>query len=244
MFTDSLSHLNKVITRFLGDFIHLIFPNSCVICNNETPQKKILICHLCEQNLEFTKMENDSENSKTKKVFWGRIPIEQGFSLLYFSQKNYTQKLLHAVKYQNQTKLTIQMGEMIGSTLKDKATFSNLDAIIPVPIHYKKQFDRGYNQSELLCKGIDNILKVKIEKNIVFRIKNSKSQTRLNKFLRWENVQKTYKVSDEIMNINLKHIAIVDDVITTGSTIESIALEILKKNPNLKISVISLALAQ
>jgi len=243
LFTESLSHLNKVLTRFLGDIIHLIFPNSCVVCNNETPQKKILICHLCEQDLNYTKMEYEITDTKTKKLFWGRFPVEDGFSLLYFSKGNSTQKILHGIKYQNQQTFAIEMGRKIGTTLQKIEFIKNVDALIPVPIHFKKRFDRGYNQSELLSKGISEVLNIQTDTSFIKRIKNSKSQTKLNKFLRWENAQQTYRVNSKL-NPNWKHIALVDDVITTGSTIESISKEILNKYPTMKISVISLALAQ
>jgi ComF family protein len=188
-------------------------------------------------------MENTTIDQKTKKIFWGRIPIETGFSLLYFEKTNSTQKILHAIKYQNRKDLAIELGREIGKALSKIEIPLQIDALIPVPLHQRKKFDRGYNQSELLCRGLSEILNIETNNKLVLRKKNSKSQTKLNKFLRWENAQNTYEICKDINSKNWKHIAIVDDVITTGSTIESIAKEILSINPSIKISVISLALA-
>jgi competence protein ComFC len=188
-------------------------------------------------------MENSEFDSKTKKLFWGRIPVEIGYSLLYFEKGNSTQKILHNIKYENKKKLTFEMGKKIGEKLKNTNLINEIDVLIPVPIHKNKKFERGYNQSYLLSKGISSVIKIETNNQLIFRKKNSKSQTRLNKFLRWENAQNTYSISTKFINQQINHIAIIDDVITTGSTIESISQEILKTNPNIKISVISLALA-
>jgi len=243
LFNQPLLQLNQVYTKFIHYLEHLFFPDECIICENETPNKKTFICHLCEQELAYSKMEQAELDQKTKKLFWGRIPIENGFSLLYFEKGNSTQKILHSIKYQNRSLFTIDMGKRIGKAMEKNLNFNNIDVFIPVPLHQKKEFERGYNQSELLCKGLSEILKIETCNKVVFRKKNSKSQTKLNKFLRWENAQNTYEISEVINTKNWKHIAIVDDVITTGSTIESIANEIISKNPKIKISVISLALA-
>ena len=243
MFNQSLLQLNQIYSNFINYLEHLFFPDECIICENETQNKQTFICHLCEQDLAYSKMENENLDQKTKKLFWGRFPIETGFSLLYFEKGNSTQKILHSIKYQNRSLFTIDMGRRIGKTIQNNSTFKNIDVFIPVPIHQKKQFDRGYNQSELLCKGLTEILDIKTCINIIHRKTNTKSQTKLNKFLRWENAKNTYEVSSNLIKKEWKHIAIVDDVITTGSTIESIAKEILSKNPSVKISVISLALA-
>jgi competence protein ComFC len=242
LFTQSLNRIYQVFNRLLDHFWHLISPNGCIICDKELTHTSIGICHLCEQDLNYTKMENEVTDTKTKKLFWGRFRVEDGFSLLYFSKGNSTQKILHGIKYQNQQTFAIEMGRKIGTTLQKIEFIKNLDALIPVPIHSKKRFDRGYNQSELLSKGISEILNIQTDTSFIKRIKNTKSQTKLNKYLRWENAQQTYRVNSKL-NPNWKHIALVDDVITTGSTIESISKEILNKYPTMKISVISLALS-
>lgn len=243
MFTQFLNQLYQRYNKFIGEINHLLFPDECIICNRETIHKSNFICHLCEPDLEYSKMEISEFDSKTKKLFWGRIPVEIGYSLLYFQKGNSTQKILHNIKYENKKKLTFEMGKKIGEKLKNTNHINEIDVLIPVPIHKNKKFERGYNQSYLLSKGISSVTKIETNNQLIFRKKNSKSQTRLNKFLRWENAQNTYSISTKFTNQQINHIAIIDDVITTGSTIESISQEILKTNPNIKISVISLALA-
>jgi len=125
--------------------------------------------------------------------------------------------------------------------LKKSTFFTNLDALIPVPIHHKKAFIRGYNQSELLARGISSEIGIPVLKNLTVKRKNTSSQTRKSNQERWENVVSVFQSQDLSY---FKHIALVDDVITTGSTIESLANELLNSNPHLKISVISLAFAK
>jgi competence protein ComFC len=233
----------NLIINHLYDLLHLLFPNQCLICLNETIENE-KICHLCYHELEFTHFEKSKIDNKTTKLFWGRFKINLGFSLLYFEKGNNTQKILHQIKYKNDKRLTLKMGKMLGEIMQNMTELKTVDYLIPVPLHYKKKYERGYNQSLVLCEGILQVSSIKIEDKLIKRVKYKQSQTKLNKFMRWENTKDVYKINNDLHLEPNSHLAIIDDVITTGSTIESIAKIILENNPTVKISVISLAIAK
>jgi predicted amidophosphoribosyltransferase len=134
------------------------------------------------------------------------------------------------------------MGIEIGTRLKEKQAIDPIDVLIPVPIHPKKAFDRGYNQSEWIAKGIASVIPAEIQKNWMVKNHHTKSQTRSNRFNRWDNVSTNF--SSRIIDTFEGHIAIVDDVITTGATIEAMVSAIQAKNKKVKISVITLAITK
>ncbi len=219
----------------------LIFPESCLFCKTELTSSENHICGLCELELKRTYFEGFKESSALDKLFWGRVKLEKTFALYYFNSTTAIREILHELKYQHKESLGIYLGEQIGKVLKTTAFFSNLDALIPVPIHHKKAFIRGYNQSELLARGIGSEIGIPVLKNLTAKRKNTSSQTRKSNQERWENVVSVFQ-SKALSSFS--HVALVDDVITTGSTIESLVNELLNSNPHLKISVISLAFAK
>lgn len=237
--------MNKKILHFTRKFntnlTHLIFPNMCIICDDELNENRNSICIFCEENLERTFFERYKEPTPLDELFWGRINIEATFSLFYFEKGKSVQKMVHALKYQHKSNVGLYLGEKIGEAINSIEKFSTIDLLVPVPLHHKKKFIRGYNQSEIIAKGIAKKLNVKIDNNILKRKKNTKTQTKKNKLSRWESIQSLFEVT-EIKNY--KHIAIVDDVITTGSTLETIISLINKKYPEISVSIISLAVTK
>lgn len=233
----------KNFVELKDSILHLIYPNLCVCCQNELSKFEREICHLCQHNFHFTGFENYTEPSTLDKLFWGRIKIEQTFALLYFEKGNSTQEVLHQIKYKGKQELAVQMGEFIGKKLiSNKKKIDGIDALIPVPLHLKKFFSRGYNQSELLANGVSNVTKIKVVTDFLTRKKHAESQTKKGRFMRWDNIEDAFFVEKNIHQ--LKHIAIIDDVVTTGSTLESCIKMILEKNPEIKISIFSVAVTK
>ena len=233
----------KKLVEWKDDISHLIYPNSCLVCDRETPHKKNQICHLCETELHLTHFENYLEATKLDKLFWGRVRLEATYSLLHFEKENSTQAILHGIKYQNKKNLAREMGKRIGANLIKIEKFNTLDCLVPIPLHPKKEYQRGYNQSLLLTEGISQFTNTPSLENALKRIKHSDSQTKKGRFKRWENVQNTFKLDINELN-NYQHIALVDDVVTTGSTLEVCVREIQNYHPQLKISIITLAIAK
>lgn len=227
--------------KCLGDLFYLVFPNVCLICENELLKSRNFICSFCENDFNYTFFELYKEPTTLDELFWGRVLIQNTYAYLFFEKGKTEQNLIHALKYNDKKDIGYYFGTRIGDKLVSNNKFKDVDAIIPVPLHYKKEFKRGYNQSEAIADGISSVLGVKVDNSFLKRSKNTRTQTKQNKFSRWENVQDVFNLD---IYRNYKHIALVDDVITTGSTLEVIISLINKKYPELSVSIISLALAK
>lgn len=230
----------KQVSVLFGDLLHLIYPEKCLICENELAAVEENICGICSMDLSFTSIEK-SEASPMDKLFWGRCNVELSYSLLHFEKNKGSQKILFNLKYKNNPNIGRFFGKMIGEKLSKHDSWQSIDALIPVPLHSTKQFKRGYNQSEKIATGIHEGLFVPVNTKLIKRNVNSKSQTTKTKFERWKNVEQAFIVDSKIKNY--KHVAIIDDVITTGSTLESIIRQINQISPQIKVSVITLAIA-
>jgi ComF family protein len=220
---------------------HLIYPNVCLICEKEVLNHSINVCPFCEMDFNYTYFETYDEPTILDKLFWGRVKIDRTFALLFFEKNKAAQPILHALKYKSRQEVGIQLGRIIGR--KIESNFPKLDGLIPVPIHPKKKFMRGFNQSELIANGISELIEVPVYTNLVIKKDNTKSQTKMGKTHRWINAQEQYEWDKSKLQ-KFNHIAIVDDVVTTGATIESMAKSILNEFNEIKISVISLALTK
>jgi ComF family protein len=229
------------IKKIKNDLVHLVYPSICTICENELPSHQNFICSFCKTEFQFTYFERFSEPTPLDQLFWGRVKVESTYSYLYFEKGKSAQPVLHALKYKDKPEVGVEMGKIIGENVKNIASFQSIDALVPVPIHPKKEFIRGYNQSEKLADGISEVLNVPVVVDFLERTKFSESQTKKNRFLRWDNVENNFKSKNRS---HYKHIAIVDDVITTGATLEVIIRTIQENNPEIRISVISLALTK
>lgn len=238
----SSSSFKSKLSKYWDGFLHLLFPSTCICCHSELIQNERSCCYACQSELPFTKFELYEEPTDLDQVFWGRVNLHSTFSLLYYEKTNSVKPILQALKYKGRSDIGIEFGEKIGMILKDHPKFNTIDALIPVPIHVKKRYIRGYNQSEMIAKGICNVWKVKIEPNLISKSQHTGSQTTLGRFKRWDNVENLFFV-DQNMG-QLQHIAIIDDVVTTGATIESIVRSIRTFYPSIQISVISLALTK
>lgn len=182
------------------------------------------------------------ENSELERVFAGRVPVIKVGSYYLFEKNGKVQKLLHSIKYKSNVVLAEQLGTWYGQTLKDCKEIAAADFIIPVPLHPKKQKQRGFNQSEEFAKGLSKELNISLNTKNLKRNAFTETQTRKRKFERWENVKDKF----ELQNVNEfenKTVVLVDDVITTGATIDA-CYQALSKAPGIKISVLSLAYAK
>lgn len=224
------------------DLLHLIYPDQCLVCENELSVHEKQLCSFCFQNISMTNFHLFDDASIMDKLFWGRVKVENTYAHVFFEKNKTSQDVLFSLKYRNNAEVGIYFGEQIGSILNNSEKYSSVDAIIPVPLHPKKAFIRGYNQSEALAKGIASSFLKPLDIKTIKRIKHSESQTKKSRFQRWENVNESFKIKPSIKRY--KHILLVDDVITTGSTLESIIVALRTRNPELLISVATLAIAK
>jgi len=232
--------INNRLQSYLQDFASLIYPTYCAACGCALFRNEPVLCLKCYADLPRTGFHKDPEN-EVSQLFWGRILLQQVSSFIYFAKGSPYQHILHELKYNGQKRIGIEMGRMFGIELK-YTPFSCADMIHPVPLHHKKQKKRGYNQSELIASGMAEILHLPVETTLISRKDDTLSQTRKSRYERWENVQHVF-CCENPEAIRNKHVLLVDDVITTGATIEACASCILKFE-GVSVSVASLAYAK
>ncbi len=223
---------------YLEDLLSLVFPEICNACGKPLHKNENLICNYCKVKLPYTNFHLQVENP-IEKVFWGRVPIEKAGAFLYFHKGNRTQQLMHRFKYKGKKEIGELIGAIYGRELTKVNYLASVDMIIPVPLHPDKQKKRGYNQSECFAMGLSNTTEIPCNSNILLRAVASSTQTKKNRFERWQNVETIFKVEHQHL-IQNKHILLVDDVITTGATVEACTYTLLKA-ANCKVSFLALA---
>ena|SRR6218665_1914358 len=234
-------NLTQQLKDYRDDFLQLIYPQYCYSCNDELVGSKSGICAVCESELQYTLFENYEGSSPLDQLFWGRVKLEKTFALLYFTKSGASQRILHDLKYNFRSELGMYYGLEMGTRLKRLDILNDLSGIIPVPLHPKKQFIRGYNQAEKIANGISEVLGVPVEHQMLRRKIFSESQTKKGFLARWDTMQQVFKASKQQGKTG--HFLLVDDVITTGSTLEVCVKELQQKYPGIRISVASLAIA-
>ena len=221
------------------DFFGLFFPRICASCDNNLMRNEKFLCTQCLWELPKTNFHNDNEN-EVAKTFWGRVILENATAHFYFQKGGHVQKLLHKLKYKDQKEIGVELGKIMGFDLLGTA-FSAIDIVIPVPLHKSKLRKRGYNQSEYIARGISEILLKPLDiKNLVRSLANP-SQTKKHRYERWTNVEGIFMVTD-LENFSNKHVLLIDDVITTGSTLDA-CVEALQMATNVKVSIAVVAMA-
>lgn len=223
----------------IKDIINFIFPQQCIMCRNRLTSNEKYICTSCLLHLPLTNYHL-VEHNPLEKYFWGLFPIERAASFFYHDGKN-TRSIIYHIKYYNRPEIGKYLAYQYAEDLKECLFFKDIDAIIPVPLHWKRKLKRHYNQSHYIAQGISQSTGIPIFNNVVKRVVNNVSQTQVNKHERKENVKDIFKTFHP-EKIKGKHILLVDDVTTTGSTITSCAQE-LAKIQGVKISVLTLAIA-
>lgn len=228
------------MSDFKRGFNSLFFPRNCSGCGQTLLKKETYICISCIGSLPLTNSHLERDNL-TERVFWGRIPVERACSYVYFKQGSTVQSMMHHFKYKGKKEIGNVLGVLYANDLVDSQFISNIDLIIPVPIHPKKKELRGYNQSDFIAEGMASRLMIPWESNYLKKVVETESQTRKLRYDRWKNVENVFEViqSDKIKN---KHILLIDDVLTTGSTLEACASAILKV-PGTKVSIATIAVA-
>jgi ComF family protein len=225
--------------NWLDAFFCLLYPNLCLACGKSLPVKQNHICINCQYKLPETAFYKHRENAFTER-FWGRIDLVSAASLYHFSKGGRVQQLIHHLKYEGKKEIGIRLGQLYGFQLNSTELFSDIDMIVPVPLHPKKKHFRGYNQSAMFAKGLSESMK-KPWRNALKRVAHSTTQTQKGRMERFENVENAFSVNDP-QSLAGKHILLVDDVITTGATLEACALKLLAIS-EVKISMATIAIA-
>jgi ComF family protein len=225
---------------FLDEFLSLFFPRVCHSCGKALFMHEKAICTACLHLLPRTKSHLDPE-SNADQVFWGRVQLEKVSACYYYTRNSKVQRLVHALKYRGMTDVGIAVGEQYGRDLANSVYYRHLDMIIPVPLHPRKLRKRGFNQSEVFARGLSESMGIPVENKQLSRLVATPTQTRRSRFSRWKNVEGIFAVKDP-MALSNKKVLLVDDVITTGATIEACS-RALQKAENIKLHVAAIALA-
>jgi ComF family protein len=220
------------------DFTHLFYPQICAGCGSDVITADSPLCIRCIASLPLTNFHFHTGN-QVEKIFWGRIPVTYATSLCYFNSGSLIQTLLHQLKYKGHKDLGYFLGRLMGETLIQSNRFSYLDALIPLPLFAAREKKRGYNQAALLCEGMSEAMKIPVFSDAVMRRTATSTQTKKNRLERWENIEGKFVINNPSL-ITGKHVLLVDDVITTGATLESCG-NLLLQIPGTKLSIATLA---
>jgi len=224
----------------INDFLSLIYPRYCEACEENLFKHEDLLCNKCLLTLPKGRYHLQTHN-ELELLFAGRIPTISVMSLFVYQKCGRVQKILHAIKYQQQKELARFAGKLFAGENEIKNTLSGVDFVLPIPLHKNKLKVRGYNQSQLFAEGICSTLNIPLDAESLTRVRETSTQTKKRKYQRWENVEGIFEVAYPT-KLEGKHVLLVDDVITTGATLEA-AWQALKHCRDIKISIASIAFA-
>lgn len=233
----------KILTTvhpYLEAFISLFYPNTCISCGHTVTSVQPSLCIRCIGRLPTTEFHRVHPNVLHRK-FYGRLPIAYALAYMKYTRGSALKNILREIKYGNKPELATLFGQWYGALLKEEGYAQAFDVMIPIPLHKNRLSERGYNQSEVFARPIAEALGAEVETVRISRRVETSTQTRKGRWMRWKNVENIYGIEDGSY-FNDKNLVIVDDVITTGATIESLGQLLLPYQPR-SISVLALAMA-
>jgi ComF family protein len=219
--------------------LHLFFPHVCAGCGSDLLNEESLLCIRCITDLPETNFFAHAGNP-IEKMLWGRLPLVDAGAAYYFIKESLMQHLVHQFKYKGNKELGLQLGRLMGKYIQQSGRF-NVDALVPLPLFPEKERRRGYNQATVLCDGIAEVMKIPVLKNAVIRPQHTETQTKKGRVERWRNMEGKFVIQDK-KAINNKHVLLIDDVITTGATLEACGVELLK-GEDTRLSIATLCIA-
>lgn len=227
------------VKEIRNSLLHLLFPHTCAGCGNDLWSTASALCLKCMDAMPETNFEWHANNPAEKK-FWGRLPLNGATAQYYFTRESVMQRLMHQFKYRGNKELGLQLGRMMGENMKSSERFF-ADALIPLPLFAAKERRRGFNQSTVLCEGIAESLSIPVLSDVIIRSRHTDTQTKKGRIERWQNMEGKF-VLEKPGAVSGKHIILVDDVITTGATLEACGAELMKA-PGVRLSIATLCYA-
>lgn len=224
--------------NLLKDIFNLFYPDICLCCKDYLTNNEDIICVFCRNDLPLTNFSFTTPNL-VEKAFFGRIPIQHGTALFYFLKKGKIQQLIHELKYNGQQQVGSFIGKWLAEDILRSKRFKDVDCIIPVPLHKRKRKKRGYNQVSKFGISLSDKLNIPFYENILLKKNAINTQTKLLRLDRWKNVEELFYLENKEQLYN-KHILLIDDIVTTGATLEACYLA-LNKCENIKISIACMA---
>ncbi len=228
------------VPSFIQDVLHLLYPHLCIGCGSDLLEPQETLCLYCNNELPKTAFAS-LENNPVEKILLGRLPIEAAHSEYYFSKGQLIQHMIHALKYKGNKAVGQFLGAQIGSTLLQSSRFKHIDLILPLPMFAAKEYKRGYNQATIIAQGIAAQMNKTCQNNLLYRTHATQTQTTKDRSTRWENVRKSFGIKDP-HSVKGKNILLVDDVITTGATLEACG-QLIADIPQTKLYIVTAAFA-
>lgn len=225
-------------SKAFRSFVDLLFPRACISCSMHLDFYEKMLCLKCQLDLPQTHYHLEKENPLYKKLLM-RFPLEHAAALFRFQKEGSTARMIHQFKYNKQATIGRYFGKWLGHTLLESPFFTTIDAVVPVPLHPSKQRARGYNQAEIIAEPVAKQLQVPLVNNSLLRIKKTKPLARIDHDARWKEVDQAFAIKRQLPK-SFEHLLLVDDVITTGATLNACARTLLK-NSAVKLSIVSLA---
>ncbi|QNK76611.1 ComF family protein [Winogradskyella sp. PAMC22761] len=224
----------------MKNLLNLFFPMVCEACNDALSDNEVLLCTSCRHHLPVTNFHfNDVET--VKKTVYGRVKLENATALLHFTKKGIVQQILHNLKYRGHESIGEFFGKWLGAELATIDAYKNIDVVVPVPLYRSKLRKRGYNQVAKFSQELAKALNAEYNDTVLIKIKSTKTQVFKARTTRWKDDGALFNISEN-KSLAGKHILLVDDIITTGATVEACAAVLLKIH-NIKLSLATLAIA-
>jgi ComF family protein len=211
----------RLVKEIITGIGQLFYPHRCTGCGTDLLGEEQILCIHCVTNLPATRFEACPDNP-IEKIFWGRTPVLAATAHYYFTKKSALQHTLHHFKYRGRKEIGLYFGHIMGNAIRHNDRFNSIEAIIPLPLFISREKTRGYNQAAVLCDGMADVLHLPVLKDAVKRIRSTTTQTAKNRIERWQNMQDTFILSGG-QAIPYRHILLVDDIITTGATLDACA---------------------
>jgi len=221
------------------DLLTLVYPEECRACAGELALGEELICSHCRIKLPYTHFHENPLDNALHQVFWGRVPVQLAVAYFAFQERGRVQRLLHQLKYRGQEEVGQLLGRWYGAQLKAQPAFETVDLVVPVPLHISKLRERGYNQVTGFAQALAAALGIPTTEKALRKNKTTATQTKKNRQERWEAMQQLYSIGNYEF-IKGRHVLLVDDVITTGATLEACA-QLLLQNGAKAVSVAAIA---
>ncbi len=227
----------NLLTDIKDSMFHFVFPHVCEGCGTDVLDVSHMLCLRCLSSLPQTAFEQHPDNP-VEKMFWGRLSIIHATAQYYFTKESLMQRLMHQFKYRGNKELGLYLGKLMGHALLAAGRFTDIEGLVPLPLFKSKESKRGFNQAAVLCDGIAEIIAKPVFKDVIIRTEHTESQTKKTRLERWQNMEGRFELTNS-KTIEGRHILLIDDVVTTGATLEACGSELLKAL-NTRLSVATL----
>ncbi|HUN16712.1 MAG TPA: phosphoribosyltransferase family protein [Saprospiraceae bacterium] len=235
-----MMNLFKRIAYYFDALLDLMYPTVCISCEKKIDEHTELFCLECQHQVRMTELHESMDNEFTAH-FPTFDKLISGSAMYYYIKTGRIQKALELLKYKNRPEIGTRLGQYYGNFLHASTIYADVEYIIPVPLHTKRKAQRGYNQSEVFANGLAETMKAQVRSDIIFRRKETQSQTEKNRADRIANMKAIFYCKSNL-DLNHRKVLLVDDILTTGATLQSCAETLVLRYPHIKLYMATIAM--